>query len=260
MTGHRRMNAAARLAGTLVTLAAGEAVLTAAGRHLPALAPGADGLSRTLEEAEPVLVAVSGLRLLALALGAGLIALTAVGAAARILGATRLVLRLDRCTPPSLRRALDGALGCGLAACIGLSSPPAGADPTPRPSTTLLRLADAAPPSVLPGGTTTLRRLPDAAAEGAGRVPQPPADLPAGPPPGPAPATAAATREVVVRPGDSFWRLAERHQASRLGRPPSQAEVVAYWTQLVDLNRHRLVVAGNPDLLFPGQVLHLPCP
>ncbi len=65
---------------------------------------------------------------------------------------------------------------------------------------------------------------------------------------------------MTVGPGDSFWRLAERHEAERLGRLPSDDEVAACWTQLVGLNRHRLVVPGNPDLLFPGQVLQLPCP
>jgi len=65
---------------------------------------------------------------------------------------------------------------------------------------------------------------------------------------------------VVVRPGDSFWRLAERHELKRLGRPPSAAETGACWTQLVARNRHLLVVPDDPDLLFPGQVLHLPCP
>jgi nucleoid-associated protein YgaU len=65
---------------------------------------------------------------------------------------------------------------------------------------------------------------------------------------------------VVVRPGDSFWRLAERHQAERLGRQPTDGEVVACWVDLVARNRDRLVVPDDPNLIFPGQVLEIPCP
>jgi len=63
---------------------------------------------------------------------------------------------------------------------------------------------------------------------------------------------------VVVRPGDSFWRLAAHHEADRLGRRPSEAEVGAYWQELVATNRSRLVVPGDADLLFPGQILVIP--
>jgi nucleoid-associated protein YgaU len=34
--------------------------------------------------------------------------------------------------------------------------------------------------------------------------------------------------------------------------------VARYWRSLVDANRDRLVVAGDPDLIFPGQQLVLP--
>lgn len=66
--------------------------------------------------------------------------------------------------------------------------------------------------------------------------------------------------EVVVRPGESFWRLAEQHVAGRTGRQPSDAEIGACWQELVAMNRDRLVVPDDPDLLFPGQRLILPCP
>ncbi|WP_370291659.1 LysM peptidoglycan-binding domain-containing protein [Nocardioides sp.] len=70
-------------------------------------------------------------------------------------------------------------------------------------------------------------------------------------PPSPRPAAPAPTpREVTVAPGDSLWRLAERHAA------PSQ--VGAYWVRLRELNADRL--AGSPDLLHPGQRLRLPTP
>jgi len=279
VTRHRRPGAAVRLAATVAALLAGQVVLWQAGRALPPVPLDGTGLLRTLDESDPLAVAVSLVRLLALAVGAALLAATALGIVARACGAVRLVARLDRATPPGLRQVLDGALGVGLAASIGLSPLPAGADPGVKPgaAVTLRRLPDV--PS------TTLRRLPDerpaarserspptspphqapATLRRLDGTPPPPAPEPAPPPssappaPGPAaPAGAAGGREVVVRPGDSFWRLAERHEADRLGRRPSEAEVGACWQQLVATNRHRLAVPGDADLLFPGQVLLLP--
>ena len=273
MTRHERIVDAARLTGTLVTLAAGEAVLARAGGTLPPLVTDAGRLSRTLEEADPLLVAMCALRLIALVVGAGLLAVTAAGIVARTLGSARLVTRLDRLTPPSLRRILDGALGAGLAASIGLSCVPAGAEQRPSPTvtvgpdvaTTLRRLADAPSPKPDHATTAVLRRLPDGAsgpAEPATTAPPAPdsATSPGAGPSSPAPRQPAGGREVVVRPGDSFWRLAEQHEVERLGRHPSDAEVTVCSKQLVAVNRHRLVVPGDPDLIFPGQILHLPCP
>lgn len=332
MTGSR-LTGAVRLLATVAALILGESVLYLAGPRLPALALDPAQLSRTVAEAEPLAVAVSALRMVALVIGALLLLVTVAGIAARGFGAARLVAQVDRLTPPSLRHLLDGAVGAGLAVSIGFTALPAGADPAPspaatapaRPAITLRRLADASPvpadppPSVttlrrLPDqpppapspadAVTTLRRLPDAASpEGdapdvppppanpaparpggdapdvppppaANRAPAPPeGDAPDVPPPpaanpapaasprapAPAPSRAAAPeREVVVRPGDSFWRLAHRYEADRLGRAPSEGEVGARWQELVAMNRHRLVVPDDADLLFPGQVLLLP--
>ncbi|MEJ7763917.1 MAG: LysM peptidoglycan-binding domain-containing protein [Acidimicrobiales bacterium] len=270
MRTHSRLAGVARLVATVVTLVLGEVVLAQAGRTLPRLALDRELMSRTFEEAEPLAVAISALRLLALAAGAAMLVLTAAGIVARAAGAARLVTHLDRFTPTSLRRMLDGALGVGIAASIGLSGLPAAADPTPSPATTIRRLADAAAlPLQGPGGT--LRRLADAAPAAA--IPPPTGSAPAatGSPPAQAtpqqakppqaqPPQAQPQREVVVRPGDSFWRLAERHQARRLGRHPSDAEIVTCWKELIQLNRHRLADPGNPDLIFPGQTLQMPCP
>lgn len=263
-----RLGRGAALAVTLAVLVGGEAILWRAGRTLPALSPDPERMGRTLVEADPLALTISVLRLAALVVGAALIALTAVGLAGRALGAARLVAKVDQWTPPSLRHLLDGALGVGLAASIGLSTLPAGADgPTP----TLRRLADA--PSPPPDPTTTMRRLPDGAtpAVGPATVLAPAPAAPTGPsvadpapaatpPPAIGPLATSGPREVVVRPGDSFWRLAEHHEAERLGRQPTEDEVGACWQDVVASNRHRLVVPEDPDLIFPGQVMQLPCP
>jgi nucleoid-associated protein YgaU len=61
-----------------------------------------------------------------------------------------------------------------------------------------------------------------------------------------------------VAAGDSFWSIAARTEAQRLGRPPSPAEVGAYWVKLKAANQARLARRGDYDLVLPGQVLSLP--
>lgn len=61
-----------------------------------------------------------------------------------------------------------------------------------------------------------------------------------------------------VRPGDHLWRIAQDTLAARLGRTPTDAEVVPYWRRVIDENRARLVDPDNPDLILPGQVVALP--
>jgi nucleoid-associated protein YgaU len=93
----------------------------------------------------------------------------------------------------------------------------------------------AVPPTTAPPTTTTT-------------APPPPVVRPVPTPAGP--------DEVVVAPGDSFWSLAEEAVAEGAAVGP----VDGYWRRLVALNAPRLVDPGNPDLLYPGQVLLLPPP
>jgi len=257
-----RLGRQAGVALTLAALVGGEAVLWRAGRRLPSLPLDPDRLGATVAETDPLTLVVGVLRLGALSLGAGLIAVTVAGLVSRGLGAARLVARVDRWTPPGLRHLLDGALGIGLAATIGLSTPASAGPNGPSPPGAVA--VTAAAPSETPA--PSLRRLPDGPAPPPDPTTTAPpvqgaAPPPTGPSPTPGPASEpAATREVVVRPGDSFWRLAERHQAERLGRQPTEGEVVACWVDLVARNRHRLLVRDDPDLIFPGQVFQIPCP
>ena len=71
-----------------------------------------------------------------------------------------------------------------------------------------------------------------------------------------APAASSAATHTVA-PGDTFWSIAE--DAVRTdGRAASDHDVVSYWHVLIDRNRDRLRVPGEPDLIFPGQVFELP--
>ncbi len=70
--------------------------------------------------------------------------------------------------------------------------------------------------------------------------------------------TDPATHVVVA--GDHFWSLAEDVLGATSGSDIGEQDVHAYWLQLVEANRDRLVDPANPDLLLPGQVLVLPAP
>jgi nucleoid-associated protein YgaU len=55
-----------------------------------------------------------------------------------------------------------------------------------------------------------------------------------------------------VRPGDSLWRIAERHLGPRATTTATAQEVARLW----ETNQQR-IGTGNPDLIFPGQTLRV---
>lgn len=137
-----------------------------------------------------------------------------------LLAARGRVDRPVRGVPHAWRRAV--LLACGVALTTGLGGP-AGAD------------ADL---SGLP--------LPDRAT-GAPAVSAPSVSAPA--------VARSATRDrLVVRPGDSLWRLAARE----LGPGAAPDAVDRHWRRLYRLNRAAL--GADPDLIRPGQQLRLPPP
>jgi nucleoid-associated protein YgaU len=62
---------------------------------------------------------------------------------------------------------------------------------------------------------------------------------------------------VVVEPGDHLWKISETHMDHVLGRPPGPDEVDPYWRSVIAANQGRLV-SGDPDLIYPGEVIELP--
>ena len=60
-----------------------------------------------------------------------------------------------------------------------------------------------------------------------------------------APASAPADRVVVVRPGDSLWRIAEAELLRRTGRAASVADVAALWPRIHAANRARRWVSSR---------------
>ncbi|MEA3019444.1 MAG: resuscitation-promoting factor RpfA [Actinomycetota bacterium] len=155
--------------------------------------------------------------------------LVAGGLAVYLLVATVLAIRLPRLAPRFVRQLVATGIGAGM-----LVAPMA---------------ASATPSSPPPVDAPVLRRLPDA---------QPPAFSEA-PPPHAAVNDAENAREVVtVVAGDHLWAIAERALGARLGRAPSDAEIVPFWTSLIEMNRARLANPADPSLIFAGQELELP--
>lgn len=68
------------------------------------------------------------------------------------------------------------------------------------------------------------------------------------------------SRQVTVQAGDSFWSIAETALTRAWGRSPDAAEITRYWRQVIDANHDRLAPPHNPDMIYPGQVFHLPNP
>jgi nucleoid-associated protein YgaU len=71
----------------------------------------------------------------------------------------------------------------------------------------------------------------------------------------PPPASTGVT--VVVLRGDHLWKISERHLNSLLGREATDDEVSPYWRQVIGANREGLR-SGDPDLIYPGEVVTLP--
>ncbi len=209
-----------------------------------------------------VLVAVFALvRLVALTLAWYLLAVTAVGLAARSSRIATLVRLADRATLPAVRRLLGTVAGIGITASAASlmatdlvpgAHPPGGPPGGPAESAVVLQR--------LPGSDdVTLRRLPPGTEDDDGSATlrvddgadDGTTDDTAGAAPAPAP-------EWVAAPGDHLWHIAEAVLADAWSRPPTDAEVAPYWRSLVEANRDRLVDPDDPDLILPGQTFRLP--
>lgn len=161
----------------------------------------------------------------------GVVQLVAGALAAYLFVVTLLAVRLPRLAPTFVRRLVAAAVGGGLLLTPMVASAET-AVPPPTDVPVLHRLPDPAPAS---GDVSTPEVGPSRHQNGA-----------------------VSAAEVVVRPGDHLWGIAARTLAARLGRSPSDAEVVPYWQALIEANRDRLVSRDDPDLIVPGQVFHLP--
>jgi nucleoid-associated protein YgaU len=227
MTNRRR--SALAVAAWTAFLVAAVAALHALG-HGPLAAPPAGDLEGWLQQRDAPTAAFALLRLGLLPVGWYLLASTVLAIVLRVARADSTATAVEACTPAPVRRLLRAAAGVSIAASILAVSAAAASD------------ADA---------PVTMRRLPDVPAE------REPVVMMTRLPDGDEGAGAAPT-VVVVAPGDSFWRVAERALGAAWMRPPTDREIDPYWRRLVDDNRAVLPIADEPDFLVPGLSLTLP--
>ena len=62
---------------------------------------------------------------------------------------------------------------------------------------------------------------------------------------------------VVVEKGDHLWKISATHLKAVLGRNPEPSELSPYWREVIAAN-HETLKSGNPDLIYPGEVVVLP--
>lgn len=183
------------------------------------------------------------LRVVALGLAGYLLLATALAVALRLGDAGRLLTVADVVTLPFVRGIVQAGLGVGLAGA-SVAAVGAGTGTVHRPTAAEVALVstETAPdPGPVDAPPPVLRRIDVVAPE---------------------PETIAVPDALTwtVAPGDHLWAVATRVLADAWGRQPAEAEIVPFWEAVVEVNRAGLPDPGNPDLLFPGQVLTLPAP
>ena len=158
----------------------------------------------------------------ALVLGAGWAVLVCAAAGLEVVSDGRLALTIRLGCPAPARRALLAGLGVVLAGGGALVAGPSSAAPVPSQQPIGSRTGVG--PLALP--------VPARPTGAAGVVPSP--------------------RIEVVRPGDSLWHLAQQ----RSGRRASTQDVARLVERTYRANRG--VIGPDPDLIRPGQRLHVP--
>jgi nucleoid-associated protein YgaU len=241
MSGRRLATAVAWVLGLGVVAAGlhwtGEGALAAPPVTDPA------GWAAWLGERTPVVAAFGLVRLLAVAALWYVVVAALSGAVLRLVGAASLVQVADRFTIGPVRRLLAGSLTFGVASSgLLVVAAPALRAPAAAQSATTSTTTTTAPSATAP---VTMHRLD-------------PAEVP--PTPSVAPASRIEAGRWTVRPGECFWSKAEAVLGERLGRAPTDAEIVPYWRRLIDANRGELVSRADPDLILPGQVFTMPSP
>lgn len=232
-------------------LAAAIAVLTAAGRGQLAVPALTDIAAWRLwfGDRDAVVMVFALLRLATLAVGWYLAGVTVVEVVAQVARWQPLEMVAGAVTVPAARRLVQSALGLGLAAAA-LTVPPQTTRFPEVPSAATATLLEPAPSDVAvtePLVDESERKTPAFSAPPVSSTP---------------PVAKATSREQVwtVAPGDHFWAIAEHLLARAWDRAPTDRDITAYWSALIDSNLDRLADPSNPDLIFPGQRLRLPQP
>jgi hypothetical protein len=261
----------------LALLVAGEAIAVGALHRLG----GVEGfaiprhdLARWLQQSPSEEVLLAGVRLAALVAAWWLLGSTLLYVAARMARLHGTAAALGWATLPAVRRWADRAAAVSIVAATALGvGRPAAADPPPTSPTTAPVVIDAdhrdplsvpsrPPSSVRTGQAVDPPPAPSAPPVETAPVPSPPpTNAPLVPPVVPivSSAPAAGATHTVAR-GEHLWSIAAGQIATATGTPPADltpADIAPYWLRVVEVNRPRLN-SGDPNLVFPGEVVELP--
>ncbi len=122
--------------------------------------------------------------------------------------------------------------------------------------------------SVIPAGASGDRaRTPPARDEPVVRSPAPSVDghrtgptvTPAPVAPAPVASPPAPARTYAVRADDNLWRISRAALIERGNAAPDDSTIARYWQAVIAANRATLR-SGNPNLIFPGELVALPQP
>lgn len=223
-----------------------------------------EGIVDWFSQAEPTVALVAAARVVALAIGYWLAATTILSALAHGLGWSALIDAMRWVTLPAIRRLAQGVTamsltGASLVGPAGLSASPALAQ-----EEALVAQAD---------DTTTDSQGEGTTGEDDGSFDPGPAGWPETEPGDsfwrpepvtqPDPATRSdnqapsrsITHEVVK--GDHLWSISADRLRTVRGRAVTDDEIGRYWAKVVDANRST-IRSGDPDLIFPGEIITLP--
>lgn len=230
-----------------------------------------DDVAGWLARSTPADAVMGALRLAGLALAWWMLATTTLYLAASLARRPGLAAAVGGLTMGWARRLVDRAVVVGVSAALVAPSAawaqPAGPPMLDSPAE-LEGLVDPADPGDFAGdspGDSADPAEPDPPPADSPPPPQPGRDAPAegGEAPtegGDAPAESEAAAVHTVQPGEHLWRIAAQRLASHRGVAADElatADVAVYWREVVAANADR-VRSGDPDLVYPGEVVRLP--
>lgn len=230
----------------------------ASGSRLPSLGTGNDSASPAWLWSSPEATFAHGARLVGFLVASYLAATQFLVGISALVGSVRAQRRFERLSLGLVGR-ICAATTAGVGTLATLSTPAPAQPEVADGHAPVLRLLEEPAPGAGAGDPPVLRLLPPDGPQ-ATEPPSPVAvTQPTEPGSGPATATPAPQTPTtwVVRPGESFWSIAEEHLGGAHATTDVQA-VSQYWLRLIETNRHRLADPFEPDLLFSGQVLDLP--
>lgn len=201
---------------------------------------------------EDVVAAI--VRTLALAIAYWITASSVLYAIARLSRVPALIRATAWTTLPPIRRAIDRTVAMTLAgATLATPLAPAIASELPAPPPIIYQISDqgiptpVAPPPLDPSLVTPPGSV------GAGYTPRPAGGIEiAEVSPG-----AEATKYEVVS-GDNLWTISSAHLSAAMpDAVVTASEIAPYWRLVIEQNTPRLR-SGDPNLIYPGEVIHLP--